>query len=57
MSLYEKLLERAEVGHPITIGLVGAGQMGTGLVSQVAGLPWFDVAGIADIDLDRARAA
>ncbi len=57
MSLYEKLLERAEAGRPVTLGIVGAGQMGTGLVSQMAPLPWFDVTGIADIDLDRASAA
>lgn len=57
MSLYEKLLERAEAGRPVTLGVVGAGQMGTGLVSQVIALPWFDVTGIADIDLDRARTA
>jgi predicted homoserine dehydrogenase-like protein len=57
MSLYEKLLDRAEAGRPVTLGVVGAGQMGTGLVSQMAPLPWFDVTGVADIDLDRARAA
>lgn len=57
MSLYEKLLERAEAGRPVTLGVVGAGQMGTGLVSQLTPLPWFDVAGVADIDLDRARAS
>jgi|SRR5579859_1519688 len=57
MSLYEKLLERAEAREPITLGIVGAGQMGTGLVSQMAPLPWFDVTGIADIDLERAKAA
>jgi len=57
MSLYEKLLQRAEEGRPVTLAVVGAGQMGTGLVSQVVALPWFDVTGIADIDLERARAA
>jgi predicted homoserine dehydrogenase-like protein len=57
MSLYEKLLERAAAGRPITLGVVGAGQMGLGLVSQMAPLAWFDVTGIADIDLDRARIA
>lgn len=31
--------------------------MGTGLVSQMAPLPWFEVTGVADIDLDRARTA
>ena len=57
MSLYQKLLERAQAGRPVTLGVVGAGQMGTGLVSQMAPLPWFDVTGVADIDLDRARSA
>lgn len=57
MSLYEKLLERAERGQPVTLGVVGAGHMGTGLVSQMTPLPWFDVTGVADIDLDRARSA
>ncbi|MFN2568698.1 MAG: hypothetical protein ABR564_03745, partial [Candidatus Dormibacteria bacterium] len=57
MSLYQKLLERAEAGRPVTLGIVGAGQMGTGLVSQMAPLPWFEVVGIADIDLERAKAA
>ena len=57
MSLYQKLLERAEDGRPVTVGIVGAGQMGTGLVSQMSPLAWFDVTGVADIDLDRAKAA
>jgi predicted homoserine dehydrogenase-like protein len=57
MSLYQKLLERADAGRPVTLGIVGAGQMGTGLVAQMAPLPWFAVTGVADIDLDRARAA
>ncbi len=57
MSLYEKLLERAEARRPVTLAVVGAGQMGTGLVAQVAPLPWFEITGIADIDIERARAA
>ncbi|MEZ0241360.1 MAG: NAD(P)H-dependent oxidoreductase [Chloroflexota bacterium] len=57
MSLYEKLQERAAAGRPVTLGVVGAGQMGLGLVSQLAPLAWFDVTGVADIDLERARTA
>ena len=57
MGLYEQLLERQQSGRPISVGLVGAGQMGTGLVSQVAGMQGMDVTAIADIALDRARAA
>ena len=57
MGLYEQLVERERSGKPISVGLVGAGQMGMGLVSQVAGMQGMDVTAIADIALDRARAA
>jgi len=57
MGLYDQLVERERSGNPIGVGLVGAGQMGTGLVSQVAGMQGMDVVAIADISLDRARGA
>lgn len=57
MGLYEQLLERERAGTPISVGLVGAGQMGTGLVSQVALMKGMDVTAIADIAIDRARHA
>ncbi|PLS83716.1 MAG: NAD(P)-dependent oxidoreductase [Chloroflexi bacterium] len=57
MGLYEQLAERQRTGKPISVGLVGAGQMGTGLVSQVALMQGMDVTAIADIALDRARQA
>src|SRR5690349_3148884 len=57
MGLYEQLIERERSGQPISVGLVGAGQMGTGLVSQVAGMHGMGVTAIADISLERARAA
>jgi predicted homoserine dehydrogenase-like protein len=57
MSLYEKLMAREQAGRPIAVGLVGAGQMGTGLVSQVACMRGMRVTAIADIALDRARHA
>jgi predicted homoserine dehydrogenase-like protein len=57
MGLYEQLIERERSGQPISVGLVGAGQMGTGLVSQVAGMRGMGVTAIADISLERARAA
>jgi predicted homoserine dehydrogenase-like protein len=57
MSLYEKLLQRERAGRPIAVGLVGAGQMGTGLVSQVACMQGMRVTAIADIALERARHA
>src|SRR5215212_7907114 len=57
MGLYEQLIERERSGTPISVGLVGAGQMGTGLVSQIAGMQGMDVTIIADIAPDRARRA
>ncbi len=57
MGLYEQLIEREHAGNPVSIGLVGAGQMGRGLVSQVAGMRGMRVTAIADIALDRARRA
>lgn len=57
MGLYEQLDERERSGAPIAVGLVGAGQMGTGLLSQVAAMRGIDVIAVADIALDRARGA
>ncbi|GAC1536948.1 MAG: hypothetical protein NVS2B7_06970 [Herpetosiphon sp.] len=57
MGLYEQLVERERSGNPISVGLVGAGQMGMGLVSQIAGMQGMNVTAIADIALDRAREA
>lgn len=57
MSLNERLNERAEAGNPVLVGVVGAGQMGTGLIVQMERLPWVRVVGVADVDVERARAA
>jgi predicted homoserine dehydrogenase-like protein len=54
MGLYEQLLERERSGPPISVGLVGAGQMGTGFVSQVQCVPGMKVAAVADIAAERA---
>ena len=35
MTLYGKLLEREKNGAPIKVGVIGAGQMGFGMMSQV----------------------
>ena len=36
MNLTEALLEREKnIGRPVRVGLVGAGQMGTGLAAQI----------------------
>jgi predicted homoserine dehydrogenase-like protein len=48
------LARRAAEGHPITIGLIGAGKFGTMFMSQVRRTPGMHLVGLAD--LDRARA-
>lgn len=58
MAYLDRIRERQRrFGRPIRIGLVGAGQMGRGFVAQTERIPGMEVAAIADVALDRARAA
>ena len=57
MTLYGKLLEREKNGAPIKVGVIGAGQMGFGMISQISTIPGMIVAGISDINLDAANRA
>jgi len=47
----------AREGRPVRVGLVGAGQMGTGLVAQVERIAGMQVVAIADVRLEAADAA
>lgn len=53
MRLYEKLLARNENNDPINVGLVGCGQMGSGLVHVVHKISGMKIGAIADIDTER----
>lgn len=58
MAYLQRLAARErELGRPIRVGLVGAGQMGKGLVAQVARMPGVVMSAIADITPSRAVAA
>ncbi len=58
MTLYGKLLNREQEGNPIKVGVIGAGQMGFGMISQISTIPGMIVGGISDINIDAAiRAA
>ncbi len=49
-TLRERLQEyEASNGHPIWVGLVGAGQMGTGLISQMERMDGMKVVAVADV--------
>ena len=57
MSMASKLAERARAGKPVRIGLIGAGKFGSMFLSQAPRTTGLHVAGIADLDIDRARRA
>ncbi|MFN3347741.1 NAD(P)H-dependent oxidoreductase [Pseudorhodoplanes sp.] len=55
MNLYAKLAEREAAGRPIRIGLIGAGKFGTMFLTQVRRTPGMHLAGLADLNVVRAR--
>ena len=55
MNLYAKLLERETAGRPVTVGVIGAGKFGTMFLSQARLTRGMHVAGVADLDVARAR--
>ena len=57
MNLFRLLQERAAEGHPVTVGLIGAGKFGSMFLAQARTTPGLRVVAIADLDPDRARAA
>jgi predicted homoserine dehydrogenase-like protein len=57
MSLQQKLAARVAAGKPVRVGLIGAGKFGSMFLSQVPSITGLEVAVIADLDPERARAA
>ena len=57
MNLHSKLLEREAAGRPVSVGLIGAGKFGTMFLSQARLTRGMHVAGVADLDVARARSA
>ena len=57
MSLHRLLQQRAAAGKPVRVGLIGAGKFGSMFLAQVPTMPGLEVAVIADLDPERARAA
>ena len=55
MSLYRLVQQRG--GKPVRVGLIGAGKFGSMFLNQIPTMPNVEIAIIADLDPDRARAA
>ena len=57
MNLHAMLAARAEAGRPVRVGLIGAGKFGSMFLAQAPFIAGLDIAVIADLDPDRAKAA
>lgn len=55
MELYDHLKKRQEDGKPIKNGLIGCGQMGSGLVHVTRKMPGIETYAISDIDINRPK--
>src|SRR5258708_34891138 len=55
MNLHRLLLERAEAGHPVRVGLIGAGKFGTMFLAQALRTRGLHVMAVADLAPARAR--
>ncbi len=56
-GLARDLQTRADSGKPIRIGLVGSGEMGTDIVTQVALMPGIEIGAISELRLPSAAKA
>jgi len=54
VELVKKLRQRDEENNPICVGIIGCGQMGSGLAHAISNVTGMTVKAIADIDLNRA---
>ncbi|MEM9048336.1 MAG: homoserine dehydrogenase [Pseudomonadota bacterium] len=57
IGLAKALQDRAGAENPVRIGLVGAGEMGTDIVTRAAMMDGITVAAISDLDIARAHRA
>ncbi len=54
MELINKLQKRQSEGNPVRVGIIGCGQMGSGLAHTINNINGMQVQAIADINPDRA---
>jgi predicted homoserine dehydrogenase-like protein len=49
MSITQSLLARAEASNPVRVGVIGAGEMGTDIVTQLSLMPGMQLAVLAEV--------
>ncbi|WP_221568396.1 NAD(P)H-dependent oxidoreductase [Alkalihalobacillus sp. TS-13] len=57
MSIYQQLQQREDNNLPIKVGVIGAGQMGFGMIAQITQIPGMSVTGICDVNVKAASQA
>lgn len=57
MNHFHLLRQREEAGRPLRVGLIGAGKFGAMFLAQARRTPGIHVLAIADLSVERARAA
>src|ERR1700758_4525832 len=57
MNLQSLLAARVDAGKPVRVGLIGAGKFGSMFLAQAPSIAGLEVAVIADLDPERAKAA
>lgn len=57
IGMHEDLARRAAAGQPVRFGIVGAGQMGVDIVSEVSRMEGIEAAAVADVMPGRAEEA
>jgi predicted homoserine dehydrogenase-like protein len=57
VNLHALLSRRAEAAGPVRVGVIGAGKFASMFLTQALNLPAIHVAGVVDLDPERARSA
>jgi predicted homoserine dehydrogenase-like protein len=55
--VYGNLLARYAIASPVKVGILGAGNYGTAIVTQSVAIPYYEVTFIGDVNLEAARTA
>ena len=57
IGLHKELEELEQQGCPVLVGMIGCGQMGVDVVSTTHMMRGLRIVAVADIDIERAKAA